>query len=355
MSNADNPPYFVPAFRVKVGGQTLQPEQEKTVAELIVTHELGTSDHFSLVLASPYPDLPWTHGEDASLFKPGVGVTIEMGYVDDLHLMLSGEVTGLTPSFPADGTSTLRVDGHSRLHRLDGMRQTRTFQEMSDSEIAQRVIQAAGLTAEADRTELKYPYVIQSNQTDLEFLRERANGIHFELLADDRTIIFRKSKAGSSAKLTLKWGESLQSFQPTMNSLQPVTEVTVRGYDPKTKAAFIGRAGIGDEETTMGEQSGAKLADSAFGGRPAMVVERLPISQAEAEQRAKAIFNRHVMEFVTGIGVSIGSPVLRPGTVVEIDGIGTSFSGLYYVVRSTHTIGAGGYETQFSVRKNAVS
>jgi phage protein D len=355
MSNSDAPPFFAPAFRIKVGGQTLEPAQEKSVAELTVTHELGASDQFSIVFTSPYPSLPWTHGKDATLFKPGVGVTIEMGYVDDTQALFNGEVTGLAPNFPSDGASTLRVEGLSRLHRLDGPRRTRTFQQTTDSEIAQQIAQQAGLSSKADATQLKYPYVIQNNQTDLEFLRERARGIDFELLVDDRTLIFRKSKAGSTKSMSLKWGESLRRFQPTLDSLQPVTEVTVRGYDPTTKKELVGRAAAGAEEATLGQQSGAQLVNAAFGSRAEMVVDRQPSSQAEAEQRAKAIFNQRMMELITGSGVSIGDPKLRAGTVVEIAGLGANFSGLYYVVRSTHSIGEGGYETQFSVRKNAIS
>jgi phage protein D len=353
--NNSSPPYFAPAFRIKVGGQGLEPAQERSVSELTVTQELGTSDYFSVLLTSPYPELPWTHGKDAMLFKPGVTVAIEMGYVDNTKAMISGEVTGLTASFPSDGASTLRVEGHSRLHRLDGTRQTRTFQDVTDSEIVEKIAQLAGLTAKADTTRLKYPYVIQNNQTDLEFLRERAESLDFELLVDDRTLIFRKSKAGSAKSIALKWGQSLRRFQPSLNSLQPLTAVTVRGYDPKTKQPIVGQAGAGSEETVMGQQSGAKLVSAAFGARQDFVVDRQPSSQAEAEQCAKAIYNQRMMELITGSGVSIGDPALRAGTVVDIAGLGNNFSGLYYVVRATHTIGIGGYETQFSVRKNAVS
>ena len=65
--------------------------------------------------------------------------------------------------------------------------------------------------------------------------------------------------------------------------------------------------------------------------------------------------NKKYVELITGDGVSIGDPALRAGAVVEIAGLGSNFSGLYYIVRSTHSIGPGGYETGFSVRKNAIS
>jgi phage protein D len=349
------PRFFAPAFRVKVDGRVLEPEQTMAISEVVVTHEIGTSDQFSLTLASPYPHLPWTHGRDAALFKPGAAVTIEMGYVDDLQPMLSGEVTGLSPDFPSDGTATLQVDGHTRLHRLDGPRQTRTFQDMTDAEIVESIAQQVGLTARAERTPIRHAHLIQYNRTNLEFLRERAEALDFELLVEDRTLVFRKPQSGSPRVASLTWGETLRSFRPSVNSLEPVTEVIVRGYDPKTKTAIVGRAGAGAEEVTLGAENGARLVNSAFGSRTEVVVDAQPTSQAEAEQRAKAVFNKRMMELISGSGEAVGQPALRAGRVVELGGLGPRFNGLYYIVRSTHTIGSAGYRTGFSVRRNAVS
>jgi phage protein D len=345
---------LAPDFRVKVEGRPLEPRQARSVSELIVTRELGTSDRFSLTLANPYPDLPWTHGQDAALFKPGGSVTIDMGYVNNRQPMFSGEVTALTANFPETGTSTLTVEGHSRLHRLEGARQTRTFQDSTDSEIVEAIAAQVKLTAQADRTTVKYPYVLQCNQTNLEFLRARAAAIDFELLVDNRTLIFRKSKAGSAKVESLKWGETLRSFRPTVDSLAPVTDVMVRGYDLNTKEAIVGRAGTGAEETTMGTQTGAKLVSDAFGSRLEVVVDREPSSQAEAEQHAKAIYNRRMMGLITGTGTCVGQPTLRAGTVIALDGLGSRFNGPYYVVSATHAIGNSGYQTRFSVKRNAV-
>ena len=52
---------------------------------------------------------------------------------------------------------------------------------------------------------------------------------------------------------------------------------------------------------------------------------------------------------VTATGSTVGLPDLRAGSVVEIDGLGDRFSGRYFVTGTTHTIGDGGYTTQFDV------
>ena len=63
---------------------------------------------------------------------------------------------------------------------------------------------------------------------------------------------------------------------------------------------------------------------------------------------------QRALEFVTGTASTIGIPELTAGRVVELRGLGR-FSGRYYVTRSTHTLGSGGYLTSFSVRTDSIA
>jgi hypothetical protein len=40
--------------------------------------------------------------------------------------------------------------------------------------------------------------------------------------------------------------------------------------------------------------------------------------------------------------------------MVKVAGVGLRFSGLYYLVRVTHSLGAGGYVTSFEARSGVV-
>ncbi len=57
---------------------------------------------------------------------------------------------------------------------------------------------------------------------------------------------------------------------------------------------------------------------------------------------------------VKATGSVPGLPDIRAGTVLEIDGVGDRFSGRYFVVSTTHTIGDSGYTTQFECRREEV-
>lgn len=361
--------YFAPAFKVQVNGTSLNADVSKNITDVSVTHELGSTDSFVLTIANPYPQMRWTHTSDAGLFREGNAIVIEMGYVGNMQLLMDGEITRISPSFPENGSPTLRVEGHSRMHRLQGSRRTRTFQRMTDKQIAERVAQDLGLTPQADDTATQHDYVIQFNQTDLDFLRERAQYIHFEVRVEGRTLFFRQAQKPQSKTYTLVWRNPsksfrpgtqvlpLKSFNPALNTLHQVSTVIVRGYDPKNKREIVGRAGSGDEETKMGgSQVGAQVAATAFGSRTEEVRVDGPIaSQEEADRRARAIYNQRALELVTGKGATIGLPDLHAGVVIELDGLGPRFNGKYYVTQTTHDLGSSGYTTSFMVKRNAIS
>jgi phage protein D len=363
------PDYFAPAFRVEVNGSNLAADISKNIQQVSVISEPDAMDTFSVTLVNEYPKLRWTHTNDANLFQEGSVVTIAMGYVDDLQEMIEGEITQLSPSFPENGTPTIHIEGHSRMHWLHGSKSTRTFQKMTDKQIVEKIGQEAGLEVQADDTEVQHDYVIQTNQTDLEFVRDRAAKIHYELLVDKKKLIFRKSNEVGGKIYTFVWGHTqaglgggpntlpLKSFSTTMNTLKPASKVEVRGYDPKNKKEFVAHAGKGDETTTMaGSKIGGQVTATAF-HKPRQIVQvQVPVaSQAEADQHAKALFNNLGLQFITGNASTIGVPDIRSGSVVELQGLGPRFSGQYYIDKATHTIGGNGYQTDFTVKRNSTS
>jgi uncharacterized protein len=361
--------YFAPAFQITVNGSRLSADVSKNIEQVQVVSKPDTIDTFSLTIANALPKLRWTHTSDADLFREGHWVTIKLGYVDDLQQMMSGEITHIQPTFPDSGVPTVTIEGQSLLHRLQGDHQTRTFQHKTDRQIAQQIGEEAHLSVDAEDTGAPLDYVIQANKTDLEFLKERASSLHFEILVADKTLIFRKAKESAKKIYTLLWAQSqksfasgsttlpLKSFSPQLNTKKPANQVEYRSYDHKTKQAFVVRAGVQDQPSKMGgTQAGADVAAAAFQQERKRAYVTSPFaSEAEGKLMAKATYNESAMEFVTGRAETIGIPDLRSGCVVELQGVGPRFSGEYYLDEVTHAVGGGGYQTSLSVKRNSTS
>jgi phage protein D len=361
------PNYFAPAFKVEINDAQLSADISKNIEEVSVTSEKDSMNSCSLTVANTYPEMRWTHTSDATFFQEGNSVKVSMGYVDDLQEIFNGEITSVTSTFPASGAPTVKVDAKTRLHWLQGDKKTKTFQSMTDKQIAEQIGQKLNLTVQAEDAQIQYDYVMQPNQTDLEFLRERARRIHFEVLVEDKTLIFRKAKEADSEIFTLVWGNvqaglgggpntlPLKSFSPTINTSNQVKKVTVRGYDPKSKQQIVGEATA--QDTTMGRSKDAGNATAAaFGKSTEYVRVNAPVaSHAEAVALAQAILNQRAMGFVTGTAETIGVPELQWGKVVMVQGVGPRFSGKYYIERAVHTLGGGGYGTSLSLNSNSTN
>lgn len=363
-----SPDYFAPDLRVLVDGAPLAADAAKYVTNVSLITEPDTLNELSMTLANPLPDMRWTHGSDAAVFREGRAVTVELGYVGRTRRMFDGDVTRIAPSFPEAGAPTVTVTGHTRMHALRGATKTRTFTSVTDGEIAGQVAHDAGLTPDADPGGGPYDYVIQYNETDLAFLMSRARRIRFELTVEGRTLRFKRARDADEPTYTLVWRHPqrafapgaralpLRTFSPATNTLGQVTEVVVRGQHPTSRATIEGRAGSGAEESRMGAVTGADVAAAALGGgRTEVVVDQPVASEQEATALATAIYNQRLLDFVVGSGSTIGLPELQAGQVVDLDGLGDRFNGHYYVRQATHSLSSSGYSTSFTVASNAIA
>jgi phage protein D len=346
---------LVPDFEIIINGSPLPVEAEAHVIGVMVDDDAGLPGMFTLELAgsdAQEEEMPWV---DEELFAVGNVVEVKMGYVDDLEPLIIGEITGLEPEFTFSRLPSLTVRGYDRRHRLHRGRKTRAFVQQKDSDIAAQIASEVGLTTQVADSQVVHNYVLQANQTDLEFVQERARRIQYEVMVEDRTFFFRPVSNADSENLTLTMDDDLLEFYPRLSSVRQVSEVTVRGWNPKDKKEIVGQAKRGDEVSTMsGQHSGAALIESAFGPATGMLSDRPVMTQAEADQLAKARFNNVALALISGEGVCWGRTDLRPGKVIKIDGVGKRFSGRYYVTAVIHRYTPQrGYHTHFTVQRNA--
>jgi phage protein D len=211
-----------------------------------------------------------------------------------------------------------------------------------------------GLRPEVMDTRTPLEYVLQHNQTDLDFIRGRAQRLGYEITVEDRTLYFRPPRLDASATATLSLGEDLAEFSPRLSTMNQVGRMEVRGWDPKEKRPIIGQARTGGESTMGGSVSGPKAGDLAGGKASRVDVQRPVRTRAEADHLAQVDFAGMALSFVQGDGVCSGArPGLRAGSVIRIAGAGRRFSGFYYVTSVTHTLTAEQYSTAFTVKRTA--
>lgn len=346
---------LVPEVLIKINGSPLSPETKQDLISACLLEDIEAPSMFTLQMINwDMVNLKITWSDD-DLMAAGNEVEVQMGYVDNLQKLMVGEITGLEPEFCADEVPMLIVRGYDRRHRLLRGRNTRSFTQVKDSDIASQIAGDAGLTAQVEDTGVTLDYVLQHNQSDLQFLQQRARRIGYEVVVEDKTLYFRPRQNAASEVLTLSWENDLIEFHPRLTTFDQVGQVVVRGWNPKDKEAVVAEAAAGSESSTMeGATSGPSAADSTFGQSSYTSIDRPVFSQAEADKMAAGQFNNMALTYISGDGIVAGRTDLRAGTVVKIEGVGDRFSGNYYVISATHMYTPReGYRTAFSVRRNA--
>jgi Bacteriophage probable baseplate hub protein len=291
---------------------------------------------------------------DQPQFDVGRAVEVKLGHDQPLATLVSGEITGMEADYTASGLPRVTVRGYDRRHRLQRGRKVQTYVNQKDSDIAATIARQAGLTPRVTDSEVVHDYVLQANQTDMEFLLERARRIQYQLTAKGTELYFQPVPSAQSADFTLRLTDDLIDFHPRLSSVGQVSDVSVRGWNPKNKESIVADASSGAVTGKMGGSiSGPALAARAFGKAVGRVSD-LPVDvKGPADQVAAALLNASALAFITGEGTCAGRPEMRAGRVIQLDGLGKRFSGLYLVTSVSHRFAGNGYTTHFTVRRNA--
>ena len=344
----------LPDLEVRVNGSALPLAAEADLRSVTVQEDLQVLSMFTLELHNWDEERLRVSWSDSPLFAIGNEVEIWLGYVGDIHKVMLAEITSLEPMFTAGQPPLLTVRGYDHRHRLARGRKTRTFAQMKDSAIAGQIAREAGLRAQVDATGVTLSYVIQSNQSDWDFLRRRASLIGYEIYVRDKVLYFRSPQVTQPPADKLSLGADITEFNPRLSSLTQAAMITIRGWDVKQKKAVVASARAAP--AVGGSELGYSVTRGAFGASTMAIIGQPARNLPEADPSAQGQFSTGSLAYIEGEVVAYGRPQLHAGTVVDITGGGQKFSGRYYVTSVTHTLTSEhGYQTSFTVQRNATT
>jgi phage protein D len=334
-------------FYIKVNGTNLREDLMDALMTAEVDDSLYLPDMFTLIFSDKGLKIL-----SENFFKLGAIVELSAKAPRGQKTkLMEGEITSIEPDLNSVDRGTLVIRGYDRSHRLTRGRKTKTFLNVTDSDLASQLAQGAGLSAQTDATSVVHKFVMQTNQTDFEFLLERARRIGYQLSVEDKKLLFKKPPAAPPAGPTLDWGISMDQFRARMSTMQQVNEVIVRGWDPQAKREIVGRATSPTSATQHRKDQGKTGGDAARSAHSVsstqIIVDRPITNQSEADNIAKAELDAMASNFIQAEGNAGGDPTLIAGSKVTIQGVGSRFGGEYLVTRALHHYSVKGYSTRF--------
>jgi phage protein D len=358
---------------LKLNGVVAPPELMEDLLEVVVDESLYMPSMFTFKIQNVYVGAsedtkPWKNekyfniGDSITLgFEPSKTLDRKFLSSEAYPGLIMGEITGIEVKFSDTSKAHIVVRGYDRSHRLHRGRHNRSFTNQTDTTIVESIAKEAGIsTGQIDPSGTTYEYVFQENQTNMEFLRERAARIGFELFVQENKLYFRKPQGGtqtggtqqSGEKLVLEWLKDIKSFDVRVTSAEQVSSVQVNSWNYKTKEPFSAIATTEELVTKTGNGNGS-ISSKKFKMTPPpkmTVVDRPVNTVPEATKMAQALCNELGGEFVTADAKATGNPKIRPGKVLSLQNMGTRYSGDYYITETRHHYIHRNYTTNFTVR-----
>ena len=329
---------------ITLDGAPLSAELYELMSLVRVEESVLLPDTFTLRFDDPHFELV-----DAGRFTAGTKVDIAFSGEGDAVTVTRGEVTSLAIEQDSGGRHELVVTGMDVTYRLARGTKTRSFQQMTDADIAAQIAGEYGFDTDIDPTGDVHEYVLQSSQSDFAFLRQRGDRIGFDLWIAEDKLFFKKRPAAAITPPKLEWGNNLRKFKVRLSSSERCDELTVRAWDLANKTAIVGQASTPDLGTTAPIATEfVDAARSAF-GETSRFAGQFPVhTQAEADSLAQSLLFKASGDEVVARGEAAGDPMIAAGATVEIASMGTKLSGEYLVTSVEHIYGSGTpYITRF--------
>src|SRR5262245_43482921 len=162
----DYSPLVQASITTGLAGLPLNPLVAGYVVNVVVDQHLLLPDMFEITFLEDGNVLP------ASMITIGTPITISAGAADSMtgETLIEGEVTSIEGEYEGKVYLTI-VRGYEKAHRLQRARRTRSFTNMTDGDIVQRVASEAQIpTGTIEDPGVTHEYLAQLNQTDWEFL-----------------------------------------------------------------------------------------------------------------------------------------------------------------------------------------
>jgi len=373
---------YQPVFVIEIEGKRLSKDITHEITSFVFEDNEEELDVMELTITDRCLQFV-----DDPLFQEGNEIVARFGYVDNLSPRKVAVIKEIDYDFPDGGDPTIQLKAYDKGHKLTGKQIQRIWQKPAPgilySEIAEQIASEHGLTPVVTKTVGWHLRVAQGNKSDAQFLKELAGksrdrdgkGVTgYVFYIQDDELHFHPRTLHARPALILEYFTDregvLRSFKPSTQS-QSVkgagTETKAVGVDPRKKkhtehaannATTPDRTSLGKKTYLIDGNSGEGKFRKQETGKIVPSSERSESYHEEprqepAQDKAESHFKNAEMRQVEATAATVGIPTLVAKQNLEVRGVGTKFSGIYYCTSVRHVF-QDGYSCELKLKKNAL-
>jgi hypothetical protein len=377
-------PRYAPQYSIMINGDSIPAAIRGSVTSITYENALEGADRVQVSLVNQGLRLL-----DHPLLADKNSLSLALGYAPDpLEQVFTGEIVRIMPTFPGDGSfPTMTIVAQDAIQNLTENSQDKAFHisipsvgnfPLPDTVVVPLVSATHSLIPLLDPVgsalsvlthlvaaavapqDAQKASTVQRGESDFKLLSRISQRNGWEMYIDHSleprgfVIRFRSLFQDLFPVLTLKYGVSLINFEPAFSSLGDVAGVSVRIWVEAIKTELViilswdfedisFKLSVFPNITELSEILGQEQINNTITIKTTGIAQTPYMLLKELIPRLN---NR-----ITATGISIGDTRIKAGELVNIEGVGRLFNGLYRITSATHTFNNGGYQTRFDARK----
>lgn len=266
---------------------------------------------------------------DADAFEPGAELEIKAGYGSNDETIFKGVVIKQKVKVFNSGQSVLRVECKDACFPMALGRKQRYFVDVKDSDAIEEILNAHGVKGTVDVTTVTHKELVQYYASDWDYVLSRAEANGLMVIAEDGEVNVQTPKTSGSTKLDLAFGGNLINFEAEVDARYQWKSVKANAWDFASQALFESESNSVDFQEN-GNLSGENLADVA-GLDSYDLAHGGFMDTDELKSWADACLIKSRLAKICGRAGFKGFVQLRPGDLVELQGVGERFNGVVYL------------------------
>ena len=341
------PVFYVQARANGVGAEGVRVSLSERIISLKFDDNERTHDKLNLTVDNYDLSL-----HDDPAFKKGMLLEVAWGYLGAMAPTRIVVVTKIT------GSLVLNVEARAQSALMNTRTRSRTFENVSRSEVVRRIAAEYGFTGDAvdiEETSVTRTQLTQGRLTDAQFIARLATQEGFQWYVDWSGFHFHRRRVGVPPVRTLRYFTSQTGDVMTFNVENDITakpgRTRARGRNPLERSDIDDTA---DDETDSSREVLAPVRDliDPEDGSTRVVEGRLAGEEtvpttapdsATAAREARGRFRRTQQAAVKMTMTIVGDPNMLAKTVVRVEGVGARLSQAYYVRKVVSSLSKSGY------------
>ena len=332
--------------KVLIGGQELSKKYQ--VKTITVEKEVNRISTAKIILIDGEPAKQDFELSNEELLIPGAEIEITAGYHSDEESIFKGIVIKHNIKIKTNG-SYLILECKDEAVKLTIGRKSKYFYENKDSGIIEEIIDTYGIDKEVEATNHEHKELVQYNISDWDFIVSRAQANGKLCFVDEGKLTIKKPDFSAETIETVTFGTTILDLDAEIDARHQIDKVTSYSWN------------YADQEIV--EAEGADPAVSLNGNlapsdlSSVIALENLELrhggtlSTAELQDWSDAKWMFQQLSKIRGRVKFQGIPAVKPGVILNLQGVGDRFNGKIYVTGVSHQISEGNWtvDAQFGI------